>query len=77
MNRPEHYYKVKAKAFESNSQIWIVVKADSIHQAFHKAEDHCRATKHIFYPVEQTLYEITEKEYVEEMSKRNRPKNSQ
>ncbi len=72
------YYKVKSKAFESNKEIWIVVKAGDLHEAFHKAEDHCSATNHIFYPMEQTLHEITKEEYWKEMEATTnavRPKN--
>lgn len=77
MNSPHKYYKIKAKDFESTREVWIVVKAGSLHDAFHKAEEHCTFTNHIFYPLEQTMHEITREAYIKGMSERNMPKNSE
>ena len=67
------YYKIRAKSFDTTREVWLVVKADSIYTAMRKADEQCTLTEHIFYPLEQTLHEITEQEYLTEMKKMPKP----
>lgn len=57
------YYKVKVKSFDTAREIWIALQGEGIHDAIQKSVQYCAYTNNIFYPMEQSLHEITEEEY--------------
>jgi hypothetical protein len=57
------YYRVKVKSFNTSREIWIAVLAEGICEALHKADRFCAYTNHIYYPLEESLHDITEEEY--------------
>ncbi|MDO1446286.1 hypothetical protein Q0590_08485 [Rhodocytophaga aerolata] len=63
------YYKIKVKSFDTARELWIAIQAENLPIAISKANEYCAYTRSIYYPLEQSLHEITKEEYATYMSK--------
>jgi hypothetical protein len=63
------YYKLKIKSFDNGGEQWIALRAEGVHDAIEKITEYCTHSRTIYYPLEQSLQEITPAEYARDMHK--------
>ena len=71
MNKVNKYFKIKVKAFNGKTELLITITAHTLKQAILKAHEHCAYTRNIFYVIEESIFEISEQEYIDFTQKKS------